>query len=145
MHRREFVRCLTGLAVLMSVPRLFAAWPKNAFSASTINGALENYFPDLKPQHSDAIFLKLPSMAENGAVVPVNIETDLLKVHAMAVLVAQNPFPLSAVYEMSAHALPFVSLRLKLAESSSVIAVVYSEGQLYMTKKFVEVTIGGCG
>ena len=38
----------------------------------------------------------------------------------------------------------FVSTRVKLAESTLVIAVVKSEGTLYSTRKDVKVIIGGC-
>jgi sulfur-oxidizing protein SoxY len=38
-----------------------------------------------------------------------------------------------------------IATRLKLAESSKVIAVVKSEGKLYSATKQIKVTIGGCG
>ncbi len=145
MHRREFLQGVSSIAVMLATPQIWAAWPSEAFYSKSIADVLKAYFSELKPVMSDAVQLKISSLAENGAVVPVNVATDLPQVKAMAILVQQNPFPLSAVHEFSEHSLPFLSLRLKLAESSKVTALVYSQNQLYIKEKFVEVTIGGCG
>ena len=142
MHRREFLQGLSSVALILAVPRLWATWPQQAFFSESIADVLRTYFSGMKPEASDLIQLKIPSLAENGAVVPVNVATDIKQVEAIAIIVQQNPFPLSAVHEFREQSLPFLSLRLKLAESSKVMALVYSQNRLYMKEKFVEVTIG---
>lgn len=39
----------------------------------------------------------------------------------------------------------FISTRIKMGQSSNVIAVVKADGKLHSARKEVKVTIGGCG
>jgi len=41
--------------------------------------------------------------------------------------------------------MPPVGCRLNMAKTSSVVAVVESDGKLYSASKEVKVTLGGCG
>ena len=40
---------------------------------------------------------------------------------------------------------PYVSVRLKMGQTSNVHAIVKADGKFYSTQKEVKVTIGGCG
>ena len=87
-----------------------------------------------------------PQLAENGAVVPVSVESDLPNVVSLSIFAEDNPFPLSSQYDLGPGALPYVSTRLRLAKSQNVIGVVKTaDGKLYGGKALVKVTIGGCG
>ena len=87
----------------------------------------------------------VPDIAENGAVVPVTVSTDMADVESISVVVDNNPTPLAASFEMSSRTPPSVSVRIKMGQSSNVQAVVKAGGKLYSTSKEVKVTIGGCG
>ena len=61
------------------------------------------------------------------------------------VIVAENPSPLVASFDLMADSVPEVSTRIKMGKTSDVVAVVKANGQLYSATKNVKVTIGGCG
>jgi len=89
--------------------------------------------------------MKIPDIAENGAVVPVTVSTDLADVESISVVVDNNPTPLAASFDLNPKMVPVVSVRIKMGQSSNVRAIVKAGGNLYSTSKEVKVTIGGCG
>jgi sulfur-oxidizing protein SoxY len=86
-----------------------------------------------------------PDIAENGAVVPVGIRSGIANTQSMALLVEKNPNALAGAYDILAGAEAEVSMRIKMGESSDVIAVVKADGKFYMARKEIKVTLGGCG
>ncbi len=145
IDRRYVLGRFLALATTLVVPRiLFAARPDKAFAATSADQVLANLFGGV-PEDSDKIKMKIPDIAENGAVVPVTISTDLENVESISVVVENNPTPLAASFAMSPSMVPKVSVRIKMGESSIVRAIVKADGNLYSTSKEVKVTIGGCG
>ena len=63
----------------------------------------------------------------------------------MSIIAEKNASPLTASFVLGADTEAFVSTRIKMGKTSSVIAVVKANGKLYSTGKEVKVTIGGCG
>ena len=147
--RRTFLRILLNggmlLTATLSVPsRVWAMWSEGAFRAIKIEDAMNELLTSDKLTESDRITLKIPEIAENGAVVPVTIKTDLPAVESISIFSEKNAYPLLASFMIPDGTTAFVSTRVKLAESTLVIAVVKSEGTLYSTRKDVKVIIGGC-
>lgn len=137
-----------GMAIgtgLLTPRVVFAAWPKDAFEAKSVDTALKGLFGADQLQGSDKIKIKVPDIAENGAVVPVSVETDMSGVEAISIIAEKNGAPLTSSYNLGAGAEGYVATRIKLGKTSSVIAVVKSGGKLYSAGKEVKVTIGGCG
>ena len=153
MKRRIFLKgSLATGAVGMAVstglltPRMsFAAWSKAAFEAKDVNSAVSALYGAGSMTDSDKIKIKAPDIAENGAVVPVTISTDIENVESISVVVDNNPTPLAVSFDMSPNTVPVVSVRIKMGQSSIVRAIVKADGKLYSTAKEVKVTIGGCG
>ena len=98
-----------------------------------------------KISSTDKIELKLPSIAENGAVVPITMSSTLEFVEQFYVFVEKNPVPLAAIFNLSPDMEAFASTRLKIGETGDVIVVAKAAGQLYKTQQTVKVTVGGCG
>ena len=145
MKRRHFVSLLSGALVAMAaLPRLVMAWPK-AFAETTSEGAMAKLFPGLKAVSSELVTLKAPSIAENGAVVPITVSTELADVTNISILVNENPNPLAASFDMTPASIPEVSTRLKMGKTTMVTALVAAGGKLYSVEQEVKVTIGGCG
>jgi sulfur-oxidizing protein SoxY len=94
---------------------------------------------------SDAIKLKAPDIAENGAVVPVTVSSTMGNIDAISIIASANDSPMTSTYMLTSACEPFVSTRIKMAKTSDVLAVVKADGKLYSTAKEVKVTIGGCG
>jgi len=91
------------------------------------------------------IVITAPDIAENGAVVPIGIKSNLPKTEMIALLVEKNPSLLAGSYDILAGAEPDVSMRVKMGQSSDVFAVVKADGKFFITRKEVKVTLGGCG
>jgi len=91
------------------------------------------------------IVINAPDIAENGAVVPVGIRSNLPKTEYIALLVEKNPSTLAGAYNLLEGAEADVSMRIKMGQSSDVIAVVKADGKYYTAKKEIKVTLGGCG
>ncbi|MEY4862765.1 MAG: thiosulfate oxidation carrier protein SoxY [Pseudomonadota bacterium] len=91
------------------------------------------------------IVITAPDIAENGAVVPIAVRSNLAKTEMIALLVEKNPALLAGSYEILAGAEPDVSMRVKMGQSSDVFAVVKADGKFFITRKEVKVTLGGCG
>ncbi len=152
MKRRTFLKGtvasgMLGVAAsagLLAPRRVLAAWPETAFAAKNIDEALSTLLGDTTPSTSSDIKIKAPEIAENGAVVPITISTGMAA-ESISVLIAKNPSPLACSFALGGSTLGFVSTRVKMGETSDLIAVVKSGGKLYSAKKTVKVTIGGCG
>jgi len=145
IQRRKLVRGLMMLAAVATFPRLlFAARPDKAFEATSADKVIEDLFGATAEDSAD-VQMKIPDIAENGAVVPVTISTSLANVESISVIVDNNPTPLAASFELGPRAVANVSVRIKMGQSSQVRAIVKADGKLYSTSKEVKVTIGGCG
>lgn len=120
------------------------AWPKEAFSQKDQASALKA-LGVTAADPSGKITLTVPEIAENGAVVPVGITVDLPDVRSIAVLIPQNPFSLIALYQIPLGTAASVSCRVKMAQTSQVIALVGAGGGFYTASREVKVTAGGCG
>ncbi len=153
MKRRTFLKGTAAMGTVslamgagLLTPRMvLAAWPKQAFEAKTVDEALSSLMGDTNLVGSDKISIRAPDIAENGAVVPVSVTTDISGIESISIVAEKNAAPLTASFILGAGAEGFVSTRIKMGKTSSVIAVVKAGGKLYSTGKEVKVTIGGCG
>ncbi len=153
MKRRSFLKgtaaaSAVGIAMgagLLTPRMVLAAWPKEAFEAKSIDDALSNLAGSSTLEGSDKISIRAPDIAENGAVVPISVTTDIADIESISIVAEKNANPLAASFNLGPGAEGFVSTRIKMGKTSSVIAVVKAGGKLHSTGKEVKVTIGGCG
>lgn len=153
MKRRTFLKgTLAAGTVSMAVgaglltPRaVLAAWPKAAFEAKSVAEAMQGIVGTDQASGGD-ITIKAPDIAENGAVVPITVDTGISGVRSISILAEQNASPLTSAYQLADNTQPFISTRIKMGKTSDIIAVVKTgDGKVYSAKKEVKVTIGGCG
>ncbi len=123
---------------------LAAEWNKNAFEAKNTADTLKGINAASAAKSAD-IMIKAPDIAENGAVVPVEVTSKIAGTTSIAILSEQNVNPLIADFEFSNGAEGYVSTRIKMAKTSNVTVVVKAGGKSYIASKEVKVTIGGCG
>lgn len=147
MHRRTLLKSCAALLTLMAampLRALAAVWNKPAFEAPKVDGALQGLgIPGEEP--SAAIELVAPQMAENGAIVQIEVTSRIPDTEAIAILVEKNPTPLIANFLFANGAEPYVITRIKMAETSELKAIVKAGGKYYSTSRQVEVALGGCG
>ena len=142
MTRRSL---LAFLGLLLAKPLgVLAAWNEQAFGAKTAADALKT-IGAAAPAPSNDIVIEAPQIAENGAVVPIEISSNIPGTTSIAVLIEKNPFPLTGRFDFKAGALPFVKLNVKMGETSDVRVVADAGGKHYTASREIKVTIGGCG
>ena len=101
---------------------------------------------------SGKVQIKMPTIAENGATVPVNVSVDSPMtsdnyVKAIHIAAEKNPTPQVASF----HLTPLsgkaeISTRMRLGKTQNVVAVaVMNDGTAHRVSTQVKVTIGGCG
>ena len=130
--------------VLLQPGRALAAWNKGAFEAKNIADAMKSVGV-ANAEESKAIEIRAPEIAENGAVVPIDITSNIPGTTSISVFIEKNPFPYTGTFDFSQGAVPYVHLRVKIGESTPVRVVVAAGGRFYTAAKEVKVTIGGCG
>jgi sulfur-oxidizing protein SoxY len=146
MDRRSWLKRVGSIGLLALVAplrALAAAWNRPAFESQTVSGALEGLgIGQVTPSRD--IVLIAPDMAENGAIVQVEVESRIPGTEAIAILVEKNPTPLIADFVFSNGADPYVITRIKMAESSELKVIVKAGGQYFSAVKQVQVALGGC-
>jgi sulfur-oxidizing protein SoxY len=131
-------------AGLLKPTQAMAAWNKSAFEAKNVGDALKG-IGVTSPADSKDITIKAPDIAENGAVVPVEVSSSIAGTSSIAILAEKNAQPLVGTFGLSGGAEGFISTRIKMGQTSLVRAVVNAGGKTYTAAKEVKVTIGGCG
>jgi sulfur-oxidizing protein SoxY len=131
-------------AGLLSPVRALAARNMGAFEAKSTLDAMRALGVS-NAEDSKDIQIRAPEIAENGAVVPIDVTSSIPGTTAISVFIEKNPFPYAGTFDVSQGAIPFVHLRVKIGESSPVRVVVAAGGKFYTTAQEVKVTIGGCG
>ena len=144
--RRNTLAALAGLAAgaLWPLRLLAAGWNREAFQSRSPADALKNLGTGAGAESKDLV-IEAPQIAENGAVVPIEITSNLPNTKSLVVLIEKNPFPLAAKFDFLEGAAPFVKVNVKIGESSNVRVVAEAGGRHYTAVKEVKVTIGGCG
>jgi sulfur-oxidizing protein SoxY len=142
MTRRSL---LAFLGLLLAKPlSALAAWNEQAFGAKSAADALKG-IGAASPAPSKDILIEAPQIAENGAVVPIEISSNIPGTTSIAVVIEKNPFPLAGKFDFKESALPFVKLNVKMGETSDVRVVAVAGGKHFTASREIKVTIGGCG
>ncbi len=131
-------------AGLLHPLRALAAWNKAAFDAKTPTDAMKS-LGVANAADSSGIVIEAPQIAENGAVVPIEVSSNIPGTTSLAVLIEKNPFPLAAKFNFKDGAMPYVKVNVRMGESSNVRVIAEAGGKHFTAVKEVKVTIGGCG
>ena len=147
-HSKRFF--LKNIVVLLftlgpSIKSFAAKWNKEAFNADNLSRSF-GLLGIVNVRQTDQIELKVPQIAENGTIVPIEIFSSIPKTQNIYIFVEKNPSPLTSSFFFSTKTLPFLSTRIKMRESSKLTVVVKTkEHKFFSTQREVKVTIGGCG
>lgn len=144
--RRETLAlaAIAGLAAFLAPKMVFA-------DEAAVAAEIKKLYGDKKLE-SGKIKLDVPEIAENGLVVPINVEvespmTDSDYVKAVHVFADGNPLPGVVTYKFTpACGKASASTRMRLAQTQNIVCIAeMSNGNLHMAKANIKVTIGGCG
>ena len=136
---------LGGAGLLVPDAAQAQAWNKAAFDTHSLAETMKALGGGEPAQSQDIVFFQTPDIAENGAVVPVGISSNIPKTESIAILIEKNPNLLAASFDIPAGTDPTISTRVKMGQSSNIVALVKADGKYYVATKEVKVTLGGCG
>jgi sulfur-oxidizing protein SoxY len=149
-RRRTFLAMAGGSGALAAAGLLIparagaAAWNKPGFEAKAAPDAIKNLGAANLIESKD-ITIRAPDIAENGAVVPVEVTSRIPNTQTISIVAEKNPFPLAATFDVANGAEGYASVRIKMGQTSHVRAVVKADGKYYTAAREVKVTVGGCG
>jgi len=148
ISRRKILQAgisLSAISAAMFTGLVRADWPALAYQQKSQQDAMSQLFGQRQVEDSKQVTLKAPELAENGAVVPIKVNTDLPHVKSISIFVENNPNPLAARFNMGPTQKGKIATRIKIAKQSKVTAVVETDSGLYKKTHFIKVTRGGCG
>ena len=151
--RREALKTGGGLSLLTLVAAAgwlkpeaaHADWNKAAFETKSLDDTVKALGGSGSTPSKDIAFVQTPDIAENGAVVPIGVTSNIPKTEKIAILVEKNPNVLAASFDIPPGTEPAVTTRVKMGQSSNVYALVKADGKYYVAQKEIKVTLGGCG
>ena len=144
--RRHVLQLIAGAAVIAALPlKALAEFirPQSAFDANNLDSVFEGL--GSSAEDSDLIQLETPDIAENGAVVPVEVTSAIPGTSKIYIAIEMNPNPLAAGFAIPEGTEPYVATRVKVAQTCVIYALVEANGKLYKAGRETKVTLGGCG
>lgn len=152
MKRRKFLKTSGAMSIFGMVlsaglvkPALAQSWNQNAFAAKSMQDALKALGGASVTETKEVSWGSTPEIAENGAVVPISVTSNIPKTESISVLIDKNPNTLAASFDIPAGTDPSISTRVKMGQSSDVFALVKADSKYYVAKREIKVTLGGCG
>jgi len=145
--RRNILRGTVSSAMLSVAVAAGVLRPRPAVASGMKNNMPDTFraLQTSNPAFTNAIRIKAPDIAVDGASVFIDISCALPEVDSLFVFVDRNPQPLIATFQIAPEVLPALQMRIKVSKTAQVWVVARSAGQFYKTAKTVKVTIGGCG
>ena len=122
-----------------------AAWNQTAFTAKGVDAVVKGLGGASAAASKDVSWGSTPEIAENGAVVPISVTSNIAKTETIAILVEKNPSTLAASFTIPTGTDPSVSTRVKMGETSLVHALIKADGKYFIASREIKVTLGGCG
>jgi sulfur-oxidizing protein SoxY len=153
-ERRRWLGRLASLAAVLSGASAGAARAASeaaaqassqktqAFQATQALQALHDFSP--APQWSPSISLDMPTVVDDGAVVPITVTALLSDACEIRVLVDANPVPLALHASIPKGTDAFVSTRIRMSASGTVYAAVRTNAGWFFNAQHAQVSTGGC-
>jgi sulfur-oxidizing protein SoxY len=151
--RRDFIKSAGGVGLLGALLAAGMLRPEDVRAAQWNSAAFDGKKLDeviralggAGTQESAEITLIAPEIAENGAVVPIQIVSNLPATQAIAIAIEKNPRLLAAYFEIPEGTLADIQARVKMAETCNLYALVKAGGSFYYASKEIKIIAGGCG
>src|SRR5262245_48491002 len=91
------------------------SWNKGAFEGKSVQEAAKALGAPNFTESAEVRFVNpTPDIAENGAVVPITIQSGLPRTQQISILIPKNPNTLAASFDILEGMDPFVSTRVKM-------------------------------
>lgn len=146
LHRRAFLSTAAAFAAILVLPKPFAAAATDAEVADALAAILDG-----REAQEGGIVLDVPSVAENGAQVPITVSVDSPMsaedhVRAIHIVATRNPTPGVGSFRLSPRvARAEVTTRIRLAEEQEILVLAeLSDGRVLKAAAQIAVSVGGC-
>src|SRR5271169_2983023 len=103
------------------------SWNSAAFDSHSVADALRALGGAEPSPSKEVAFFQTPEIAENGAVVPIGVSSNIANTESIAILIDKNPNVLAAVFDIPAGTEPTVATRVKMAQTSNIRALVRAD------------------
>jgi sulfur-oxidizing protein SoxY len=120
-------------------------------SPEDVDAKIKEVAGGAEPQ-SGRVTLTTPEISDNGNKVPIEVSVDSAMtgddmVESISIFADENPSPDVITFHFSPMSgKAQANTRMRLAKTQNVVAVAkMADGSVFMDKKQVKVTIGGCG
>jgi len=149
--RARMNRLLTSVLGFMFVMPLMsfnaiAVESRAAFKLTKFDAVIKQITGGATAGKTDKIKIIIPEIAEIGSQVGVRVRaTGFKNVESITLLAEKNANPMLASFKIAAGTDPFIKSRVKLRQSTNVVALIKADGKYYTASKLVKITIGGCG
>jgi len=147
LRRRDFLK-ITGAGACTLVAAPISAHA----TAQSVQSEIDKLAEGKTIKDDARVSLTLPEIAENGGTVPltVSVESPMSAdehIKAVHIYADGNPLPQVASYFLGpSNGKAELSLRMRLSKSQNVVAVAETNtGEVWVGRKQVKVTLGGCG
>ncbi|MDP2429585.1 MAG: thiosulfate oxidation carrier protein SoxY [Methylobacter sp.] len=148
-NRRAFIKksvALGGCSMIAAAGLLGSSETNAAWPAETgiLQQTLKRLFKDQQIIASDKIDIQIAKIVGSGANVPITVTSTLNNVESIAILVEKNPIALAAKFDLTPTMEAWVSARLKIAESSTVMVIVETDAGFYSAAEKIIISPGNC-
>ena len=153
-NRRVFLIDSTTVLTLLG----FGFFPAGGLAIGNEKSWQQNWFENGKtiketfaalgvgePIVEQGVVIQAPDTAENGAYVGIGVESSIPNIDAVALLVEKNPGVLAGYFEIKKSEKLKLGTKIKMAETSDLVAVVKAGDKYFMNTKNIKVVLGGCG
>ena len=153
-NRRVFLIDSTTVLTLLG----FGFFPAGGFAIGKKKSWQQSWFENGKtvketfaalgvgePIVDQRVVIQAPDTAENGAYVGIGVESSISNIDSVAFLVEKNPGVLAGYFEIKKSEKLKLGTKIKMAETSDLVAVVKAGDKYFMNTKNVKVVLGGCG
>lgn len=155
MKRRNFIKTAVTAVAMVSLPSLVLAEenqkPIQSANQMSLDEAIVLIVGSHKVVKSNKIKLKIPSIAENGMVVPIRVEVDYPMeqdnyVKSIHILSTENSNTRTIDFFLTpANAEASLKTKIKLSKSQKVMVLVgLSNGTFLKVEKSIKVTLTAC-
>lgn len=128
------------------LPRIAAAFDPQWLATPGVDQTLKRMGIQSAAEKSPDVRINGPDIAENGSIVALTLSTTLPNVSQLALLVENNPYAMSALFEVLPTIEPEFMTRTEMMETSNVYAIaITDDGRALYDVKEVKVSVGGCG
>lgn len=148
MKRRDFIKnsVLTSGAIISNgilSQKSSAAWNAITYESGTADIAIQRKFnKGTVFAKAKNIKFKVPRVAQNRLIVPITVDARKRKdVKSIAIVIDGNPQPMAAFVSFIKDTEAFLSIRVKMAKTSKIRAILDTDSGLEEISQHIKVTI----